>query len=1131
MSSTPSNFSFLTSEFPDFALAAKLAEKAVFPDPHAACFHCRRTLELVVQWLYKVEAKLGMPYDHSLGSLIHHPPFQNLISEAIFQKARLIQKVGNQAVHGKQPIYQITALQTLEELHHLLYWLARTYSRIGAAQYDAIRFDKTLVPFPQTSPSKADKDQLKKKEAELDQYAEKLAKQEKERSELDQQIVELQAELALAKKANEQVPDPHDYSEADTRKYLIDAELRRSGWDPEAPKATEYEVSGMPNNKGIGYVDYVLWGDDGKPLAIVEAKRTTKDPKIGQQQAKLYADCLEKESGQRPLIFYTNGYETWFWDDLNYPHRPVAGFYKAEELQRLITRRDSLLPLRSSDINSDIAGRYYQTRAISSICELLAQKRRKALLVMATGTGKTRTSIAMVDLLQRANWAKNVLFLADRTSLVNQAANAFKAHLPECSPVNLVTEKDKQGRVYTCTYPTMMGLIDSTKNGESRFSPGHFDLIVIDEAHRSVYQKYQAIFSYFDSLLVGLTATPREEIDKNTYELFDIENGVPTDAYELEQAVSDGFLVPPKVKKVDMKFPREGIKYDDLTESEKAVWDELDWGDRSQSAGDREVGSGAINKWLFNKDTADKMFQTLMEHGHKVNKGDRLAKTIIFARNHDHALFLEDRFNYHYPDKKGHFARVIDNYANYPQSLIDAFSLSESDPHIAISVDMMDTGIDVPEVANLVFFKPVYSKIKFWQMIGRGTRLCPDLFGENQDKEDFRIFDFCGNFDYFEENPEGLASTNSESLGTRLFRLRTSLLQALQNSPENLQSTTWKTHREHLRVQIQSMHPDNFEIRLKQELVERYQAQSFWEHETVPHDDLEAMANELATLPDTLEPEKLEAKQWDATLLAAQLSTLGVLTNKLVPLQHGIIETASKLEEKANIPAVKVHLALIQAIQDADFWQDIHVDTLEEIRVKLRDLVHLIRKGYSPPVYTPFEDEIRSMREDEPVVIPTMTGEQYEKKVRAELASNLDRIEIQKIRTGQALTPQDLNELESMLVKLGERQGEKLLGQLIERSQAPDLVTFIKTCVGLDAATVLKHFEEYLNKESFSPAQIRFIELIIAQLSSNGVISAGALYHPPFSSIHAGGPDGLFPDENVLDGIFDKIHELSGTEA
>ena len=505
---------------------------------------------------------------------------------------------------------------------------------------------------------------------------------------------------------------------------------------------------------GAGFVDYVLWGDDGKPLALVEAKRTKRDPRVGQRQAELYADCLEKQFGQRPVIFYTNGYEHWLWDDTNYPPRPVHGFYKKAELELLIQRRSSRQPLGGAKINEAIVERYYQTRAIRRIGEAFEKdKDRKALLVMATGAGKTRTVVALCDLLMRCNWVKRVLFLADRVALVKQAINkGFKAHLPESSPVNLITEKDAEGRVFVSTYPTIMGLIDESKDGQRRFGVGHFDLIIIDEAHRSVYQKYRAIFDYFDSLLVGLTATPRDEIDRDTYGLFDLEKGVPTDSYDLADAVSDKFLVPSKAVSVPLKFLRQGVTYDGLSEEEKEEWDAKEW-DEDGSVPDH-VEAEAVNKWLFNEDTVDKVLAHLMTRGQTVAGGDRLGKTIVFAKNQAHADFIQLRFDKNYPHLVGKFARVITFKTEYAQSLIDDFSQKEKNPHLAISVDMLDTGIDVPEVVNLVFFKLVRSKTKFWQMVGRGTRLCPDLFAPGKDKEFFYIFDYCQNLEFFSQNPE-----------------------------------------------------------------------------------------------------------------------------------------------------------------------------------------------------------------------------------------------------------------------------------------------------------------------------------------------------------------------------------------
>jgi type I restriction enzyme R subunit len=415
------------------------------------------------------------------------------------------------------------------------------------------------------------------------------------------------------------------------------------------------------------------------------------------------------------------------WDDSTYPPRPVQGFLKKAEVELAIQRRSSRRPLAGASINTAIAGRYYQTRAIRRVGESFERDRqRKALLIMATGAGKTRTVIALADVLMRSNWAKRVLFLADRVALVNQAVNAFKAHLPDAAPVNLVTDKAAEGRVFVSTYPTMMGLIDEAHDGQRRFGVGHFDLIIIDEAHRSVYQKYRAIFDYFDSLLVGLTATPKDEIDHNTYGLFDLETGVPTDAYGLDEAVADGHLVPPVAISVPLRFPREGIRYADLSDEEKEEWDALEWNEDGSTPD--EINAEALNQWLFNQDTVDKVLETLMTRGQRVAGGDRLGKTIVFAKNNEHADFIAQRFDANYPHYKGHFARVVTYKTEYAQSLIDDFSAKDKAPHIAISVDMLDTGIDVPEVVNLVFFKVVRSKTKFWQMVGRKQVLAQGQF-------------------------------------------------------------------------------------------------------------------------------------------------------------------------------------------------------------------------------------------------------------------------------------------------------------------------------------------------------------------------------------------------------------------
>ena len=556
------NFAFLKQEFPHAAESASFAERHIFGDPRASCFHARHALERLLMRVYKVDKTLSPPKITNLDGYISDPAFRELVPKVVWQKAEYIRQAGNVAVHGNKSPAPEKALDVVRELFHVLYWTGRTYLRKGAESLAGKTFDESLVPKVEPAAVPASVEELDALKAERDAA-------EEAHKELERELEALRVRLAAIKAENEAVPEAHDWNEDKTRRLLIDLALNRAGWWLGGPHDREYKVTGMPNAQGVGYADYVLWGDDGKPLAVVEAKKTTVDPEVGQQQAKLYADCLETMHGQRPVIFYTNGYQTWLWDDLAYPPRTVAGFYKKDELASLIIRRAQHAPLDVSQVKDDIVERYYQKRAIGSIGEQFAQTRRKALLVMATGSGKTRTAIALADLLQRAGWVKRALFLADRVSLVNQAIAAFKAHLPESSPVNLVTEKDKAGRVYVSTYPTMMGLIDETNGNEARFSVGHFDLVIIDEAHRSVYEKYGAIFRYFDSLLVGLTATPSDHIDRNTYTLFDLEPGIPTDAYELETAVADSFLVPPRVQRVDLKFPREGIDYDSLSEEEQ----------------------------------------------------------------------------------------------------------------------------------------------------------------------------------------------------------------------------------------------------------------------------------------------------------------------------------------------------------------------------------------------------------------------------------------------------------------------------------------------------------------------------------------------------------------------------------
>ena len=1130
-----SQFSFLEAEFADEFEMASWAERHVLSDPGPAVIYARKCLESGVRWAFRHDRGLPQPYDERLGAYLSEPAFKVLAGGRVFEVARKIQRAGNRAVHESKPPSKLEAVEVVSALFRFCFWLAFTYGRSSkpdrSARFDPHRLMDTGTTAQASLTERQDLEaRLEREVEESARVRQQLAEATRTAEELEAELAELRAQVAAAKKkAAESIPaEAHDWSEAETRRYKIDALLAEAGWAGFVEgHDIEYEVQGMPSGSGVGYVDYVLWGKDGLPLAVVEAKKTLVNPKVGKQQAKLYADCLEAETGQRPIVFCSNGYEHRLWDDTRYLPRRVQGFYTKDELALLIQRRTTSKPLSSVDIDQRIVDRHYQQRAIRAITEHFeVDKQRKALVVMATGAGKTRTVIALADLLMRAGWVKRVLFLADRTALVKQAVNAFKAHLPDSAPVNLVTEGDEDGRVYVSTYQTMVGKIAEYRpDGTRRFGVGHFDLVVIDEAHRSVYRKYRGIFEYFDSLLVGLTATPKDEVDKNTYDLFDLETGVPTDAYSLDDAIRDGYLVPPRGVSVSLRFVREGIRYDDLTEDEKDAWDELDWGE--DDAGDpidppTEVNAAQLNKWLFNEDTVDRALGHLMTEGVKVAGGDRLGKTIIFAKNQLHADFIKERFDANYPSlDAGNFARVITHQVNYSQSLIDDFSNKHKAPHIAISVDMLDTGIDVLDVVNLVFFKLVRSKTKFWQMLGRGTRLCANLFGPGDDKVAFKVFDFCQNLEYFTQPLDPAEPSGGRPLSETLFAARLELLQVLDgikghgDARAEIAAT--------LRETVASMNENNFLVRPHLELVERFRTAEAWD--TITLKDLAALNDRVAKLPDQLAADDEDAKRFDVLMLNAQL---GLLRHEpFERRRRRIISIASALEDLgAAIPAVSEQAELIADIQTDEWWSDVTYPMLENARKRLRSLVQLIERVRKTPLYSDFTD---TLGESSEIDLPGTGGSvgsaefaQFRKKALHFLNENLANGVVAKIRSGEPISADDMDELQRVLVAAGIGDTDTF-AEASERAGSFGL--FVRSLVGLDRAAAKRAFAGFLDDKRYSHNQMTFVNLVIDYLTEHGTVEAGRVYESPFTSVAPEGPEAIFVKADV-DEFFEIVRQL-----
>lgn len=1082
-----SNFDFLKQNkiFNNFSEACCEAENGIGLNTVTCSILSRRALELGVKWLYANDNDLTIPYQDNLSALVHDITFKNIIDEKLLKQIEYIIKLGNFAVHNNKKISREEAILSLRYLYNFMQWVAYCYSD----SFEAKEFDESIL---QTQSVNV----LAVKERES--LYEELEKKDKKLEETRKENAELRAKLTekRAKKEENYNFEVKDISEYETRKKYIDLELKLEGWDFETNITEELKLSGMPNNKNEGYADYVLFGKNGLPLAVIEAKRTSVDPRVGQNQAKLYADCIENEYHQRPVIYYTNGFEIYMWDDMNYTPRKVAGFYTQDELQLLVNRRKSKQNLEHIFVDDKITNREYQLEAIKSVCETFEEGHRKALIVMATGTGKTRTAISIVDVLSDKEWVKNVLFLADRTVLVKQAKNNFTKLLPNVSTCNLlsIVDNPEDSRIVFSTYQTMMNAIDNTKNknGNKLFTPGHFDLIIVDEAHRSIYKKYQAIFEYFDGLVVGLTATPRNDVDRNTYRFFEIENDVPTFAYEYEKAVKEGYLVDYHTIKTSTDFMDRGIKYSELSAEEKEEYENT-FADEEENLPEA-IESSAINTWLFNRDTIKKLLELLMEKGLKVKGGDELGKTIIFARNHRHAQKIVDTFNELYPEYRGEFAKLIDNQVKYNETIIEDFSVKEKWPQIAVSVDMLDTGVDVPEILNLVFFKPVKSKIKFWQMIGRGTRLCKDLFGVGLDKKEFYIFDYCKNFEFFSENPKGIETNSGISLTERIYGYRLDLIVELQNLKYQSDERYCKYRKSLIKEfveEINKLNKDSFMVRNKAHYVEQYSKEDNWMY--ISTIDLADIKDNLIPLFISIEDNE-EAKRFDN--LIYQLQVKRIRQDKTYRCENSIIDTVAELEKLGTIPQVREKQDLILKVAETDYIKQADFWSIEKVRQELRNLIQFIDPYMRPPVYIDIEDTLNDIDEEYVYVSTGNNFSNYRKKLEKFLTGNMENVIIWKIRHNIRLTEQDKENLEKILFEeLGNNK------EYAEAFGDTNIIKAVRNIIGLDKSVVSDIFYKYINDNRLNIKQIQFVKLLIDYVIKNGTIDMQKLTEQPFKNV------------------------------
>lgn len=1114
MMMTSANFEWLRPKWPELASLAAFAEAYANSDPASALVKLRAFAENLTKDVYRDLRLAKPPLRPQFVDLLNDAGFKAVVPAVVVNKLHAIRMHGNKAAHGEPATVKV-ATWLLQEAHDIGRWLA-VFFRVAHAD--------SIAKFAARSSGPADdsKGELKRqKKAAL----ERLAAQEEQLAQLLAELEEARQKVAVAERRAPDVAALRSqtegaaaelhFDEAATRTRIIDSLLASAGWDvgegqkSSAEVSKEFEVGGQPTDSGKGFADYVLWDADGLPLAVIEAKKTSVDPERGRKQAQLYADALERERGRRPIIFYTNGYDIWLWDDAaGYPPRKVFGYYSIESLRYLVTfQRAQKRDLAGISADREIVDRLYQVEAIKRVSERFSEGHRKALIVQATGTGKTRVAIALAELLISAGWAKRILFLCDRRELRRQAKKAFSDFLPS-EPLRVVTSSvgaSATERVFISTYPALMKVYRS-------FDVGYFDLIIADESHRSIYNVYGDLFHYFDALQVGLTATPVNYVTRSTFNLFNCEGGLPTSNYSLEDAIAEGHLTPFEVYDHTTQFLREGIRLAGLTAAQIA---ELE--DQGEDPSTYDFPSEQIDKVIYNKDTNRTIIRNLMESGLRDAAGQTIGKSIIFARNHEHAMLLNRLFNEMYPQFAGRFCQVIDNYDPRAEQLIDDFKGEgdNADLTIAISVDMLDTGIDIPEILNLVFAKPVRSPVKFWQMIGRGTRLCPDLFGSGRPKTVFRIFDHWGNFERFETGYRPAEPTVSKSLLQLLFEQR---IQVAETALRKSDIAAFDLTLPLIAADIAALREESIAVR------------EHWREKRAVADPaiLRAFAPAtVARLRQTIAPlmqwrnihGNSEAHRLD--LLIARIQQAALLQSAdVADLRVDLIEKLDRLQMHLN--PVRERAALIKRIKSDAFWRAPSVAGLEEARHGLREIIHLSdapRGGGLPPkTIDVSEDASAIVLERRQTSMPANEMAAYRQLIEAELKKHFEtNPTLRRIRAGERVSQADITAIVSLVHTQNPNVSRQALQEFFVSTAAPLEIT-LRQLVGLEPDTVKQHFSVFVASHAeLTAKQTRFLNLLQNHLIQYGFITVDRLYEQPFTVIDADGPEGVFERAEDLD--------------